>query len=204
MQTKIIGIAGGSASGKTSIVRLLYESVKEKAQILYLDAYYKSYDELSFEARTKVNFDHPDSFEVERLVHDLKELKAGHAIEMPVYDYVGYTRKPETIPIKPCAVILVEGLLVLYYPELRELLDLKVFVETDSDERLMRRIRRDTIKRRRTLESVLDQYQTTVKPMHEQFIEPSKKFADVIIPVGAKNTRGVELLMNYLRQTLGT
>lgn len=204
MQTKIIGIAGGSASGKTSIVRLLYESIRESAQILYLDAYYRSYDELSFEERTKVNFDHPDSFEVDRLVRDLKALKQGQPIEMPVYDYVGYTRKQETIPIRPCEVILVEGLLVLYYPELRELLDLKVFVETDSDERLMRRIRRDTIKRKRTLESVLDQYQTTVKPMHEQFIEPSKKFADVIIPVGAKNTRGVELLMNYLRQTLGT
>lgn len=200
MNTKIIGIAGGSASGKTSIVKILKDELKEKAQIIYLDAYYKGFEELTLEERKKLNFDHPQSFEADRLVKDLVALKRGQAIEMPIYDYVAYERKQETTPVVPHEVILVEGLLVLYYPDLRELLDLKVYVETDSDERLIRRIRRDTIKRGRTLESVLDQYQDTVKPMHEQFIEPSKKHADIIIPTGARNQRGVGLLLNFARQ----
>lgn len=197
--TKIIGIAGGSASGKTSIVKILKDELGSKCQVIYLDAYYRSYDELSFEERTKLNFDHPDSFEADRLVKDLLDLKANKAINMPIYDYVGYRRLEETIRVEPHPVILVEGLLVLYYPQLRELFDLKVFVQTDSDERLIRRIKRDTIKRNRTLESVLEQYQTTVKPMHEQFIEPSKKHADIIIPTGARNQRGVGLLLNFAR-----
>lgn len=200
--TKIIGIAGGSASGKTSIVKVLKEELGDKAQVIYLDAYYQSYDELSFEERTKQNFDHPDSFEVDRLVSDLIALKNGQPIDMPIYDYVGYRRKDETIRVVPHDVILVEGLLVLYYSKLRELFDLKVFVQTDSDERLIRRIKRDTIKRNRTLESVLNQYQSTVKPMHEQFIEPSKKHADIIIPTGARNQRGVSLLLNFARQLI--
>ena len=200
MTTKIIGIAGGTASGKTSIVKILKDELGSKAQVIYLDAYYRSFDELPFEERIKANFDHPDSFEVERLIRDLKDLKSGKAIEMPIYDYVGYTRQSDTIHIEPQEVILVEGLLILYYPQLRELFDLKVFVQTDSDERLIRRIRRDTMKRERTLESVLEQYQTTVKPMHEQFIEPSKKHADIIIPTGARNQRGVGLLLNFARQ----
>lgn len=200
MNTKIIGIAGGSASGKTSIVKILKDELKEKAQIIYLDSYYKGFEELTLEERKKLNFDHPQSFEADRLVKDLIALKRGQAIEMPIYDYVAYERKQATTPVAPHEVILVEGLLVLYYPDLRELLDLKVYVETDSDERLIRRIRRDTIKRGRTLESVLDQYQDTVKPMHEQFIEPSKKHADIIIPTGARNQRGVGLLLNFARQ----
>lgn len=200
MNTKIIGVAGGSASGKTSIVNILKSELQDKAQVIYLDAYYQSFDELTLDQRKQANFDHPDSFEADRLVTDLLALKAGQSINMPIYDYVGYTRKQETIPVAPHPVILVEGLLVLYYPELRELFDLKVFVETDSDERLIRRIHRDTIKRGRTLESVLHQYQTTVKPMHEQFVEPSKKHADIIIPTGARNKRGVNLLLNFARE----
>lgn len=200
MNTKIIGIAGGSASGKTSIVKILKDELDDKAQVIYLDSYYKGFEELSLEDRKKLNFDHPASFEADRLVRDLKALKNGQSIEMPIYDYVAYERKQETTHVEPHDVILVEGLLVLYYPDLRDLFDLKVYVETDSDERLVRRIRRDTIKRGRTLESVLNQYQDTVKPMHEQFIEPSKKHADVIVPTGARNQRGVSLLLNFARQ----
>lgn len=200
MNTKIIGIAGGSASGKTSIVKILKDELGDKAQVIYLDSYYKGFEELSLEDRKKLNFDHPASFEADRLVRDLKALKNGQSIEMPIYDYVAYERKQETTHVEPHDVILVEGLLVLYYPDLRDLFDLKVYVETDSDERLVRRIRRDTIKRGRTLESVLNQYQDTVKPMHEQFIEPSKKHADVIVPTGARNQRGVSLLLNFARQ----
>ena len=200
MDTKIIGIAGGSASGKSSIVKILKDELGDKAQVILLDSYYRSFDELSFEDRTKLNFDHPDSFEADRLVRDLLELKNGQAIDMPIYDYVAYERKAETTKIWPHQVILVEGLLVLYYPDLRQLFDLKVYVATDSDERLIRRIKRDTIKRGRTLESVLGQYQDTVKPMHEQFVEPSKKHADIIIPTGARNQRGVGLLLNFARQ----
>ena len=200
MDTKIIGIAGGAASGKSSIVKILKDELGDKAQVILLDSYYRSFDELSFEDRTKLNFDHPDSFEADRLVRDLLELKNGQAIDMPIYDYVAYERKKETTRISPHQVILVEGLLVLYYPDLRQLFDLKVYVATDSDERLIRRIKRDTIKRGRTLESVLGQYQDTVKPMHEQFVEPSKKHADIIIPTGARNQRGVGLLLNFARQ----
>lgn len=200
MNTKIIGVSGGSASGKTSIVKILKEELGDKAQVIFLDSYYQSFDHLSFEDRTKMNFDHPDSFEADRLVKDLIALKSGQPIEMPIYDYVAYERKKETTRVVPHEVILVEGLLVLYYPELRNLFDLKVYVATDSDERLIRRIKRDTIKRGRTLESVLHQYQTTVKPMHEQFVEPSKQHADIIIPTGARNQRGVSLLLNFARQ----
>lgn len=200
MNTKIIGIAGGSASGKTSIVKILKQHLGNKAQVIFLDAYYRGFEELPLEERKQLNFDHPDSFESDRLVRDLQQLKRGQAIEMPIYDYVAYARKAHTTTVQPHEVILVEGLLVLYYPELRDLFDLKVYVETDSDERLIRRIVRDTIKRGRTLDSVLQQYQSTVKPMHEQFIAPSKKHADIIIPTGARNERGVELLLNYAKQ----
>lgn len=200
MNTKIIGVAGGSASGKTSIVKILKDDLGDKAQVIYLDSYYRGFAELSLEERKQLNFDHPESFEADRLVRDLKDLKAGRAIDMPIYDYVAYERKAATSRVEPHEVILIEGLLVLYYPDLRELLDLKVYVATDSDERLIRRIKRDTIKRGRTLESVLQQYQATVKPMHEQFVEPSKKHADIIIPTGARNQRGVGLLLNFARQ----
>lgn len=200
MNTKIIGVAGGSASGKTSIVKILKDDLGDKAQVIYLDSYYRGFAELSLEERKQLNFDHPESFEADRLVRDLKDLKVGRAIDMPIYDYVAYERKAATSWVEPHEVILIEGLLVLYYPDLRELLDLKVYVATDSDERLIRRIKRDTIKRGRTLESVLQQYQATVKPMHEQFVEPSKKHADIIIPTGARNQRGVGLLLNFARQ----
>ena len=200
MNTKIIGVAGGSASGKTSIVKILKDDLGDKAQVIYLDSYYRGFAELSLAERKQLNFDHPESFEADRLVRDLKDLKAGRAIDMPIYDYVAYERKAATCRVEPHEVILIEGLLVLYYPDLRELLDLKVYVATDSDERLIRRIKRDTIKRGRTLESVLQQYQATVKPMHEQFVEPSKKHADIIIPTGARNQRGVGLLLNFARQ----
>ncbi len=202
MATRIIGIAGGSASGKTSIVRLLAESLGSCGQVIHQDAYYRPYAEMTLEERKKQNFDHPDAFDIDLLCGDLDRLRHGEAIEMPVYDYTNYTRAAETTAVMPHPVILVEGLLILWYPQLRELCDLKIFVDAEDDERLIRRIMRDTKERGRSLESVLDQYRETVKPMHEQFIAPSKKYADIIIPRGAENEPGIDILRAHLKQML--
>ena len=202
MHTYFIGLAGGTASGKTTIVNMLNEDLADKGQIIYLDSYYHAFDDKSLEERKQLNYDHPDSFDFDALVKDIRQLKAGNPIQMPVYDYVGFTRSEKCITINPCPVIIVEGMLVLWYPPLRELLDLKVFIDTADDERLIRRIKRDTMERGRSLDSILDQYQTTVKPMHEQFIGPSKKYADIIIPRGAENEKGVRILKEHIRGIL--
>ncbi|MEI8199514.1 MAG: uridine kinase [Eubacteriales bacterium] len=202
MHTYFIGLAGGTASGKTTIVRMLDDVLSDKGQIIYLDSYYHSFSDKTLEERKQLNYDHPDSFDFEALVKDIKSLKAGKSIQMPVYDYVGFTRSEDCVAVDPCPVIIVEGMLVLWYPELRELLDLKIYIDTADDERLIRRIRRDTQERGRSLSSILDQYQTTVKPMHEQFIGPSKKYADIIIPRGAENENGVRILKEHIRTTL--
>ena len=171
----IVGIAGGSASGKTTIVNNIKELFQNDIELISHDNYYLSNDDKTMEERVKLNYDHPSSFDTDKMIEDVKKLKAGEIIYRPVYDYTQHTRAKEVVEVHPKKVIILEGILILEDPRLRDLMDIKVFVDTDADERLMRRILRDTQERGRTVESVLNQYVTTVKPMHEQFVEPSKK-----------------------------
>lgn len=194
----IVGIAGGSASGKTTIVNMIKEYFKNDIELISHDCYYWAHDDMSLEERKNLNYDHPSSFETDKLIEDVKSLKEGKTIYRPVYDYSLHTRSKETVAVHPKRVIIVEGILILDDPRLRELMDIKVFVDTDADERLMRRISRDIHERGRDIESVLTQYGNTVKPMHEQFVEPSKKYADIIIPRGGENTMGIHILQEHL------
>lgn len=198
----VVGIAGGSASGKTTIIHKLKETFQNDITVISHDYYYWAHDDLSLEERARLNFDHPKSFDTGKLIEDIQDLKNGLAVEIPVYDFTLHTRKKETLRIEPRPVILVEGILILEDQELRELMDLKVFVDTDADERLLRRILRDTQERGRSVESILTQYITTVKPMHEEFVEPSKKHANVIIPRGGKNEPAVNMLIEYIHTML--
>ena len=184
-QVSVVGIAGGTASGKSTIVSYIKEFFKDDIELICHDSYYKANDE------------------TKRMIEDIKKLKAGQDVEVPVYDYTRHTRSEETVLAHPKKVIIVEGILIFEDPELRDLMDIKVFVDTDADERLMRRILRDTKERGRSVESVLSQYVTTVKPMHEQFVEPSKKYADIIIPRGGENTTGIHILQEHLKLILG-
>lgn len=199
----IVGIAGGSASGKTTIVNQLKEYFGDHIAVISHDSYYKAHDDLDYEERCKLNYDHPNAFETERLVNDVKLLKAGRAVDIPVYDFSVHNRVPKTERIEPKQVVVVEGILILESKELRDLMDVKVYVDTDADERLMRRMKRDMVERARSVESVLSQYSETVKPMHEQFVEPSKKYADIIIPRGGENSTGIYILQEHLKLRLG-
>jgi len=199
----IIGIAGGTGSGKTTVVRKILERLPQgEVVILPQDSYYRDSSHLPLEKRLEINFDHPDSIEFELLVKHLKELKKGKTIEQPIYSYLTCTRAVETIPIKPCHVIIVEGILVLSNPELRKIMDLKVFVDADADDRLIRVINRDIIERGRSVNKVMERYECTVKPMHLQFIEPSKRFADLIIPQGGNNHIAIDILTKYIENNL--
>lgn len=198
----IVGIAGGSASGKTTIVNNIKELFKNDIELISHDNYYLSNDDKTMEERVKLNYDHPSSFDTDKMIEDVKKLKAGEIIYRPVYDYTQHTRAEEVVEVHPKKVIILEGILILEDPRLRDLMDIKVFVDTDADERLMRRILRDTQERGRTVESVLNQYVTTVKPMHEQFVEPSKKYADIIIPRGGENKIGIHILQEHLKLML--
>ncbi|MDO5292163.1 MAG: uridine kinase [bacterium] len=198
----IVGIAGGSASGKTTIVNMIKEYFKNDIELISHDNYYWAHDDMPLEERSKLNYDHPSSFDTKKMIEDVKELKAGKAIYRPEYDYTMHTRSKETVLVEPKKVIIVEGILILEDAELRDLMDIKVFVDTDADERLMRRITRDIHDRGRSIESVLTQYTQTVKPMHEQFVEPSKKYADIIIPRGGENKTGISILTEHLRLLL--
>ena len=199
----IIGIAGGTGSGKTTVVRKILERLPQgEVVILPQDSYYRDSSHLPLEARLEINFDHPDSIEFELLVKHLKELKKGKTIEQPIYSYLTCTRAVETISIKPCHVIIVEGILVLSNPELRKIMDLKVFVDADADDRLIRVINRDIIERGRSVNKVMERYECTVKPMHLQFIEPSKRFADLIIPQGGNNHIAIDILTKYIENNL--
>lgn len=200
MKPTLIAIAGGTASGKSTIVKIITEKLKDKCVVLSMDSYYKSFDELTFEEKLKINFDHPSSFETKRLVEDLKTLKGEQSIEVPIYDFIKYERKTETETLEPHPIVIVEGLFVLTEPSLRKHFDVSVFVDADSDERIIRRIRRDIVERGRDLDSVIKQYQSQVKPMHEEFVEPSKKYADMIIPKGAHNKQGLKMLLTYLKK----
>lgn len=198
MDITIIGIAGGSASGKTTVVRKLKERFTGEIQVLGHDNYYRAHDDMPFSQRCQLNYDHPDAFETDYMVRHIQALKAGQSIDHPTYDYTEHNRAKETIHMEPKPVIIVEGILVLENESLRDLMDLCVFVETDAEERLTRRILRDTRERGRSVESVLNQYITTVKPMHEKYIEPSKKYADLIIPRGGHNKPALRVLESYI------
>lgn len=199
---KMIGIAGGTASGKTTIVQELMETLGSQGQLISQDAYYLPFSHMNLGQRKEQNYDHPSSIELERLYQDLLLLRQGETVKIPIYDYVNYTRSNETRAIQARGIILVEGLFALYDEKIRELFDLSIYVQADPDERLIRRITRDIQGRGRSLESVLSQYQETVKPMHEAFIAPTKKYADIILPRGAENRKGVELLKGHLERMM--
>jgi len=195
----IIGIAGGSGSGKTTVVKRIAKALPPHcAAVIPLDSYYNDTTGLTPEERKQINFDHPDAFDWKLLTDQIKKLKSGEAIEQPTYSYVLSNRLPETVHVAPKPVIILEGIMTLHYKKLRDMMDLKIFVDTDSDVRLIRNIRRDVVERGRTVEMVLDHYENDVKPMHEQFIEPTKKFADLIIPWGRENKRGIDILKTYI------
>jgi uridine kinase len=200
----ILGVAGGSGSGKTTVVEELLRSLQPApVSVIHHDSYYKDLVHLPFKERSEVNFDHPDALETSLLVEHLTQLRAGEAVEVPVYDFSTHTRTQEVRHVEPTAVIIVDGILVLADPRLRDLLDIKVFVDTDADIRFIRRLRRDIRDRGRSLESVVDQYQSTVRPMHLAFVEGSRAFADIIIPEGGRNQVAIDLLVSRLRMVVG-
>ncbi len=196
----VIGIAGGSGSGKTTLMKNLIARFQDDVTVLSHDNYYRPYEELSIDERRKVNYDHPDAFDTGMMIEHLKQLKAGHAIECPIYDYTTYSRSKETTRLVPRKVILVEGILIFQNKKLCSQMDIKIFVDTDADVRLIRRIRRDVAKRGRSLDSVLTQYLATVKPMHEQFVEPSKKNADLVVLEGGKNLVALEMIIDRIQR----
>lgn len=199
----IIGVAGGTGSGKTTVAMQILERVgTEHVAYIPHDAYYRDLNNLSPAQRKQVNFDHPDSLESELLIEQLRELRAGDSVEIPVYDFTTHTRTDETVTIGPAPVVLVEGILVFAEPELRDLFDVKLYVDTDADVRLIRRLRRDVHERGRTFESVIAQYMKTVRPMHLEFVEPSKRYADVIIPEGGFNEEAIEMVAARIRGLL--
>ena len=199
----IIGIAGGTGSGKTTVVQQIIEELPpNEVCVISQDSYYKDTSEMTYDERVRINFDHPKAIDFKLLVHHLKELRNGNTINQPVYSFVDHNRTSETIVIKPKKVIIVEGILILTQPEIRKMFDLKIFVHADSDERLIRRLKRDMSERGRDLNEVLIRYQTNLKPMHDEFIEPSKEFADIIIPNNKYNTVAVEMIRNIIHQRL--
>ncbi|NCO64445.1 MAG: uridine kinase [Flavobacteriaceae bacterium CG_4_9_14_0_8_um_filter_34_30] len=199
----IIGIAGGTGSGKTTVVnQILNELPKADVGVISQDSYYKDTTHLSYEDRVKINFDHPQAIDFDLLVTHLKELKSGKTIQQPVYSFMDHNRTKKTIPTVPKRVMIVEGILIFAHPDIRDMFDMKIFVHADSDERLIRRLKRDITERGRNLEEVLNRYQTTLKPMHQQFIEPTKEFADIIIPTNRYNTVAVEMVQTIIHQKL--
>ena len=198
-----IGIAGGTGSGKTTITRRLLQKFSSNVSVIYHDNYYKAHNDLNYEQRSLLNYDCPDAFDTELMLRDLKRLRAGEAIRCPVYDYTIHNRSEKTVLVKPSPVVIVEGILILQDPRLCELLDIKIFVDTDADVRILRRIVRDVRDRGRSLESVVDQYLTTVKPMHEMYVEPSKRNADIIIPEGGHNLVAMDMLIERFRAHVG-
>ena len=199
----IIGIAGGTGSGKTTLAERIIEELNEpNIFIIKQDAYYKSYSALSFDERKNINFDHPNAFDTVLLMKHLKNLKNDVPIDLPQYDFTTHLRKKETIPISPHKVIMLEGILIFENKELRNLLDIKIFVDTDADVRILRRIKRDIQERDRTFESVYNQYMKTVRPMHLEFVEPSKKYADIIVPEGGMNIIAIDMIVSKIKQIL--
>lgn len=203
MKPFIIGIAGGSGSGKSTVARNVAQALHtESVAFIDMDAYYLNYAHLTLDERRKINWDHPEAFDWELLVAQLEHLVAGEPIEKPVYDFVTHTRADRTVVVPPAHVVVIDGILLFSDPRVRDLCDVKVFVDADADIRLVRRIRRDTKKRGRPLDEVLDQYLTTVQPMHLQFVEPSKRYADVIVPRGGHNAVAIEMIVAKIQRRL--
>ena len=198
----VIGIAGGTGSGKTTLMNNIMARFEGMVTVLSHDNYYKRHDELTFEERSGLNYDEPDAIETSLMVEHLKALRAGQSIDCPVYDFTRHNRSDETVRLEPKPVIIVEGILIFENEPLRSLMDIRLFVDTDADVRLCRRIKRDVTKRDRTLESVLTQYQATVKPMHEKYVEPSKKYANLVIPEGGKNMVALDMILGRIQKHL--
>lgn len=198
METLIIGISGGSGSGKSTITERLAAKFGNDVTVIRHDDYYKAHHDLTYEERTKLNYDCPDAFDTDLMVEQLQKLRRGEAVDCPVYDYGDHDRSDSVRRIEPNRVLIIDGILILADERLRKTMDIKIFVDTDADIRILRRINRDVNERRRTLESVMNQYINTVKPMHEAFVEPSKKFADIIIPEGGFNTVALEMIENRI------
>ncbi|MFT0846469.1 uridine kinase [Actinomycetaceae bacterium L2_0104] len=203
MGTLVIGIAGGTGSGKTTLTQALIDAFPGKTSVVYHDNYYRAFPDLSYEERKGINWDSPDAFDSALMVAQLKELIAGNAIECPIYDYSIYNPSEQTQRIEPADVIIVEGILIFADPDICGLLDIKLFVDTDADVRILRRIKRDVIERGRTLESVEKQYLETVKPMHELYVEPSKHNADIIVPEGGRNLVALDMLIHRVAGQIG-
>ena len=199
MSTILIGIAGGTGSGKTTLTRHLKEHFGQEVTVISHDNYYKRQDGKTYEERSKVNYDHPSAFDTDLLIEHLRQLKAGHSIQCPVYSYSDHNRTDRTVEIFPTKVIIVEGILIFQNPTLRDMFDIKIFVETDADVRILRRALRDVEERGRTLQSVVTQYLTTVKPMHEQYVEPSRKYADIVVLEGGHNLVALEMIMQRIQ-----
>ena len=199
MDIMVIGIAGGTGSGKTTLTRRLGAEFGENVSVLFHDNYYRSHSEMPYEERTKLNYDHPDAFETDLMIRDIEALRRGETVCCPVYDYTIHDRSGETLLVKPTKVIIIEGILIFENKALRDLMDIKIFVDTDADVRILRRIMRDVKKRGRSLDSVVEQYLTTVKPMHEQFVEPSKRFADIVVLEGGKNLVALDMIIQRIR-----
>lgn len=195
METMTIGIAGGTGSGKTTLTRRLQQQFGEDVSVLYHDNYYKAHDEMTYEERSKLNYDHPDAFDTPLMIEHLSALKRGETVSCPVYDYTVHNRSEKVVRVCPTKVIIVEGILIFADPALRDQMDIKIFVDTDADVRILRRIMRDVQERGRSLESVVTQYLTTVKPMHEQFVEPSKRSADIIVLDGGHNLVALDMII---------
>ena len=199
METMIIGIAGGTGSGKTTLTNRLKERFGPDVSVVYHDNYYKAHDEMPYEERCKLNYDHPDAFDTDLMIEHIRQLKAGKPILCPVYDYTVHNRSTQTVEVAPTKVIIVEGILIFQNKTLRDLMDIKIFVDTDADVRILRRITRDVKKRGRSLDSVVSQYLTTVKPMHEQFVEPSKRFADIVVLEGGRNLVALDMIIQRIK-----
>ena len=198
----VMGIAGGTGSGKTTLVKRIKEQFGDVVSVLSHDNYYRRLDHLDLEERRKVNYDEPKALETELMSQHLEQLRQGEAIDCPVYDFAEHNRSGEVLRIEPRPVIIVEGILIFENKPLRDLMDIRIFVDTDADIRICRRIKRDVNKRGRSVESVIEQYQTTVKPMHEKYVEPSKRYAHIVVPEGGKNTVAVEMIMGHIQRHL--
>lgn len=199
MDTMIIGIAGGTGSGKTTLTKRLQDAFGDNVSVVYHDNYYKKHVGMTYEERAALNYDHPDSFDTALLVDDLKKLAAGQAIRCPLYDYTIHNRSEKTAEVRPTKVVIVEGILIFADNALRDLMDIKIFVDTDADVRILRRILRDVKERGRSLDSVISQYLTTVKPMHEQFVQPSRQYADIVVLAGGHNLVALDMIIQRVR-----